>query len=139
MSFKIMVSDEGINVLGTAVSDPTNLFYSSDYNTFKYFQQGTIGVTYTPGTSVGTTEGTVAHNLGYIPFFTGNVDPRATYSPTRLYVTPFNLANIGATYRFMIYADGTNLYCTVIHRDLGLPGQLTTQFQYKIFRNDLGL
>lgn len=131
-----VVSKEGYDAITEL--DPNNLIFSSEYNTLKYHQSGTINVT-VAGT---TAEGTVSHGLTYTPFFVSmvngfafvdgtavnnyNICPgtfRSTFPPP----TVFTYANT--------YADDDNLYFRV---DTG-GGSATYTFRYFVFRNNLNL
>lgn len=131
-----LVSKPGYDAL--TETDPNNLTFSSDYNTLKYYDSGTINVT-VAGT---TAEGTVSHGLGYVPFFISMVNGfafvggsanlnynmcpgtfRSTFPPP----TVFTYANT--------YADSSNLYMRV---DTG-SGSATYTFKYFVFRNKTGL
>jgi hypothetical protein len=130
MSEKIAISKPNINV-GTAVN-ANDLIFSSDYNTLKYSISGTYAMT-----TNATTVGTIAHNLGYTPFFTVYVNqfdfPGAGTAEFGL-VEYFNLQSPLRAAR--AYVDNTNLYLSY---NAGTVPTYTIQWYYKIFRNNLGL
>lgn len=127
MTYKLAASKEGINV-GTA-TNPNDLNYSSDYDTLKYYKAGSVVLAYN-GADI---EGTVAHNLGYVPFYTAyvnNLSPANTWSmcPQTFKSGPF--------YLYMnAYANTANLY----FRIETAAAANTATFYYKIFLNDTGL
>lgn len=68
MAYKIKISKSGFNVL--TETNPNNLRFSSDYNTLKYYLNGTVNVDVyfdTEGYYSFTEE--ITHGLGYKPFF----------------------------------------------------------------------
>lgn len=127
MSNKIIIPKTGFNAL--TETNPDNLVYSSDYDTLKYHAAGTVNVT----TSGSTAEQTVAHGLGYIPFFVAYIKGIAGASQYNL--CPGYTANMSGFIHADAYADATNIYF-VIHTDY-FSG--TMEFRYKIFRNRLDL
>lgn len=68
MTQVVRISKQGKNVLGTAATDPNNLIFDSQYNTFKIITSGTLLGTVN-SSSTGTI--TIAHGLGYVPFVDG--------------------------------------------------------------------
>jgi len=127
MSYIMAISKEGINV-GTA-TNPDDLNYSSEYNTLKYYKAGSVVLPYN-GSNV---EGTVAHNLGYAPFFTAyvnNLSPGNTWS-----MVPQTFKS-GPFYLYMnAYANTANLYFRIETS----AAVNTATFYYKIFLNNTGL
>ena len=126
----IRISKANTNaVTGTA---PDNLIFSSDYNTLKYYTSGTINVI-RAGTNA---EGTVAHNLGYTPFFIAFVNQ---YAGTADYsMCPGRQAELGIYTHADSYANGTNIYFSIIS-NIGGTNQVTFTYRYFIFRNNTGL
>lgn len=123
---KIKIAKPGYNVL--TETNPDNLIYSSDYDTLKYHASGEAQVS----VSGSPAEVTVAHGLGYAPFFIAYVD---TFSPSGLSQVPGDA--ISANYTIAnVYADATNITFRV---DTNLATPRTFTFQYKIFRNRLGI
>ncbi len=129
MTHKIIIAKPGYNALTD--KDPNHLIFSSDYNTLKYYFTGNTNVTIS-ASGAGQFENTttVAHNLGYIPFFFGYI-----YDGTNYYINPINGI---AGFDYEIYADATNLYCYGSKHFTG-AGSYTVYFYYKIFKNNLGL
>ena len=125
MGQKIRISKSGFNVL--TETDTDNIVYDSDYDTLKYYTSGYVNVT-----PVGADkEETVAHNLGYIPFFiayVNNFSPSHNMCPGEFDDTPGYVSADA-------YADSSNLYFK-IHTDYNTA---TFNFRYFIFRNSLGL
>ena len=128
----IRVSKVGINaVTGTA---PDDLAFSSDYNTLKYHLSGTMDLT---NVSDGTVNGTVAHNLGYTPFFTAYVNRYAGAVDPNLYnMCPGTFKDINSHKYSQSYVDTNNLYFTIVGSNTGIA---TYTFRYFIFRNNLGI
>lgn len=132
MSEKIVVSKPGFDVGTTTLAD--NLIFSSDYNTLKYATSGTYLMTTNT-----TTVGTIAHNLGYVPYF-------------QVFVNQFDVGTaLGGTSQFAVveyynlsaplraaraYVDGTNLYLSY---NAGGTNSYNIIWYYKIFKNNLGL
>lgn len=129
--YKLNISKPGFNVL--TETDPNNLIFSSDYNTLKYYLSGSITVN---GVDDGTLyTQTVAHNLGYIPFFTAYTF--ALGSTTLFAIVPNNQQTVAGRNYQNVYADSTNLiFATQQNQGTGNPNSYT--FYYKIFKNNLG-
>lgn len=129
MSNKIKIAKPGYNVL--TETNPDNLIFSSDYNTLKYYLSGSITVNWTDDGNLYTQ--TVAHNLGYIPFFIAFIQD-GLYSA----IVPENQQTVaGRNYR-NVYADATNLtFAVQQNQGTGVSHSIT--FFYKIFKNNLGL
>ncbi len=128
MGQKIRISKLGFNVL--TETDLDNIIYDSDYDTLKYYTSGSVNVV-TTGSSI---EVSVAHNLGYIPYFTAYVTNVNT--PTTIYhMCPGKYDDIPGYIDADVYADSTNLYFK-IHTNFVSD---TFNFRYFIFRNDIGL
>jgi hypothetical protein len=127
----IKISKPGINV-GTA-TNPNDLVYSSEYNSLKYYTSGTINLTVS-GT---TAEGTVAHNLGYYPFFLVYTNYFASLFDTGVYnMCPGTFKGGPGFYTFVnAYAGTQNIYFRVDTNS----ANVTYTFRYVIFRNNLGL
>lgn len=126
MTQKIIIAKDGFNALTETNID--NLIYSSDYDTLKYHASGQAQVS----VSGAPAETTVAHGLGYAPFFIAYVD---TFSPSGYSQVPGDFISFSYTIA-NVYADSTNLTFRV-DTDLATPRTFT--FQYKIFRNRLGI
>ena len=122
-------------------TNPDHYNFHSNYNSLKYYKSGS----YVMNNITSTTYGTVAHNLGYTPFFAGFSNDFTGILGTDVYaMVPYYFGNsiapdypnrdIGA----FMYADGTNLYCKAWF-DTNAVGTYTFTFYYKIFKNNLGL
>ena len=149
MSEKIAVSKPSFNVLTT--TEPNNLIYSSDYNTLKYYAQGSLNIIVDYSNYYGTVAdffagtlyaqfgaNTVPHNLGYTPFFTGYTNFFSA-SATQYNMLPGYFADAGVSIAVGGYADGTNLYFEFNGLIGANTGFATATVLYKIFRNDTGL
>ncbi len=138
MSEKIAITKAGYDILGTAGTVVENLTYSSDYNTLKYYTSGSASLTLTSdGTIVKKSEGTVAHNLGYTPFFICYVNDLGSGLGPNSYNIVYASRSTGLrTINASSWVDGTNLYYQLVNSST-IP--ITANFSFKIFRNNLGL
>ena len=132
MSQVAIVSKPGFDAVTEL--NPNNLIFSSEYNTLKYYQSGTINVT-TAGT---TAEGTVSHNLGYVPFFIALVNQFAFVAGTA--VNNYNMCpgTFRSTFPSLAY-DYANAYAgtaNLLFRVDTNVTSLTYTFRYFIFRNN---
>lgn len=125
MTQKIVVSKAGINA-GTA-TNPNDLTYSSDYNTLKYHQSGTVVLE--PGGA--DVIGTVAHNLGYKPFFSAFVN---TFTPN-FNMIPGRFSDAGNYTHADGWVDDNKLYLKISTNS----SSGTFTFRYFVFRNNTGL
>lgn len=145
MTQKIKISKPNYNVL--TETGPDNLIFSSDYNTLKYYINGntTLTVNYadyylSDSDGLGTwyyhrKTGTVAHNLGYKPFFAV-----FTESLTGKYsMCPFIFSDAGAYIYVQAYVDATNLHLVIEMRNQSSSGSTSGGFYYKLFKNNTGL
>ncbi len=129
----IKISTAGNNVLTT--TDPAKLTFSSDYNTLKYFVSGNTTITINGNGSTQDSKVTVAHNLGYIPFFACFVNSGSGYFPVpRTEVT----AAPNTTLYANAYADSTNLYLT-LQINWSNGNNASVNYYYKIYKNNTGL
>lgn len=150
MTYRAAVAKSTYDVLGTAGTIPNLLDYSSDYNTLKYHSAGSTQLVVDLSSYYGTfgafggtfyrhyAVSTIAHNLGYVPFFTGNVLALTT-TPPQWSMVP---VRVGAGAGFLnqeLYADNTNLYFQYHDAVASSSGLSTIPFMYRIFRNNLGL
>jgi len=129
MSNKIIIAKTGFNAL--TETNPDNLKFSSDYNTLKYAISGS----YTMSNVTSTTDITIAHNLGYVPFhivFCNDFVAQPTYYGLTEY---FNSSG-GRLRAARAYCDDTNLYLSL---NLAAGAAITVVWYYKIFKNNLGL
>lgn len=127
MGYKIRVAKDGYNV--ETETNLNNIVYDSDYDTLKYYVSGT-GSLVVNGANA---EGTVTHNLGYVPFFT--VYHNTPSNSSRFSMTPFAFEDAGFYVYISAYADSTKIYFTV-HTNSAVA---TIDFLYKIYRNNTGL
>ena len=132
---KLKIAKSGYNAI--TETDPDNLIFSSDYNTFKYYLSGnttcTIPTSATPVTGEITL---VTHNLGYIPFFVVFGNDAPSY-PTRYYALPYSFADAGIYDRRFVYATTTTLIFR--YENTGFPFDVDVDVNYKIFKNNLQL
>lgn len=128
MTFKAKVSKPGFNVL--TETNPDNLIFSSDYNTLKYYASGS----YQMANVTTTTNVTIAHNLGYMPFFIVYVNDFFA-QPTQ-YAEVEYLNSVGGLKAARAYVDANNLYLSY---NSGDANPYTINWYYKIFKNSLGL
>lgn len=129
MTNRIIIAKTGYNAL--TETDPNHKIFDSQYGTLKYFVSGSGSLTIT-ASGAGQVENTatVAHNLGYVPFFYGYVYDGSTY-----YINPVNSIS---GFDYEMYADATNLYLYG-SKFFFSAGSISLTFYYKIFKNDLGL
>jgi len=145
----IRVSKDNIDVLGTAGTAPNNLNYSSDYNTLKYYADGTLQIVVNRANSYGTAAafpsgtayynigyGTVTHNLGYYPFYTAFVQSGTT---GQWNMAPQFTGDSGFFSRHEAFAGTSKLEFQFHFNTTFNSGFSTADFKYKIFRNNLGL
>lgn len=132
---KIIIAKEGFDA--TTETDPDNLIFSSDYNTFKYNTSG--NTTCTIPTTVGANSGEitiVTHNLGYVPFFVAYGNDAPSFA-TRWYMLPFSFADAGVYDHRFVYATTTALIFRYENTGFGID--IDVEVYYKIFKNNLGL
>jgi hypothetical protein len=128
---KIIIAKDGFDA--TTETDPDNLIFSSDYNTFKYNDSGSDTFTIPTGSTSG--EHVIAtHNLGYIPFFQVFANDAPGF-PTRFYALPFSFADAGVFDHRFVYATTTQIIFRYENTGFGIDVNL--EFHYKIFKNDL--
>jgi len=131
---------DGQNVLTS--SNPDNFNFHSDYPTLKYYNSGTYSMTVST-----TTTHTIAHNLGYTPFFIGFCnDLQASFFSSSSYaILPYYLNNSMFPFQTdndiasFIYADDTNIYLKAYYQANAVGNSKTFSFYYKIFKNNLGI
>jgi hypothetical protein len=126
MAYKLRISKSGYNVL--TETNLNNIIFDSDYNTLKYHSSGSVNLT-ASGSDVSTS---IAHNLGYVPFF---IVYCFGFISTSYAMCPFYFADVGYYAHISAYADSTNIYFTI--QTNSYTGTMT--FLYKIFRNNTGL
>ena len=148
MTYKIKISKPTFNVLTETA--PDNLIFSSDYNTLKYYTSGDIAVVVNYAnyylvqeiSPQGTfykhrKEETVAHNLGYIPYFTSYIKGYA--GPERYNMCPGTVADVVFYSYALSYADATNIYFAIEMRNQTSSGTIQWDFAYKVFKNKTNL
>lgn len=147
MTNVILVAKTGYNVLTETSTD--NFNYRSDYDTLKYETTGSIVVDVDlanyyqffpgsppifPDTYAHRKVETVAHGLGYTPYF-------AAYDI--LTSTTIQTPNLQADFVFFrsdsVFADATNLHFVVRFNTEANSGTVNITFNYRIFKNDIGL
>ena len=133
MSQKIRISKSGYNAI--TETGPDNMVFDSDYNTLKYHIEGSTSLTLSSATPT-TAETSIAHNLGFIPFFEAFVDD-VNFSPVRWYMMPYSFADAGAYFHYFVYVSTTHIIFRVEYSGVG--SSVTLTFKYKIFRNNTGL
>lgn len=145
MGFLTQISKESYDAV--TETDPNNLVFSSSYNTLKYDISGNNILTidysnyYLTDVDVFGTFyshraiGTVAHNLGYKPFFI--VDTETLTDKYSL--CPYQFSDVGFKIFLQSYVDNTNLYFVAEIRNQATSGTIGYTFYYKIFKNDTGL
>jgi|WetSurSiteA1Bulk_404760.scaffolds.fasta_scaffold09261_4 hypothetical protein len=147
MALKLKIAKAGYDVLQT--EDPNNLIFSSDYNTLKYFLSGSYHETfdfadfYFSEDILGTTwyyhrkVTTIAHNLGYTPFFVGYVEGFG--GAGRYNMCPGMFADFLYYSYVQCYADDTNIYFVIEIRNDSNSGGGSADYIYKVFKNKLNL
>lgn len=124
---KLLIAKPTYNAL--TMTDPNNLVFSSDYGTLKYFTSGSVQLTAT-GSNNGTL---VSHGLGYRPFFIAYVhDPVFT---TRYAMCPHTFKDVGNYAYLEAWVDTGFIYFEILTNILNA----TVTFEYKIFKNNLGI
>lgn len=148
MSNKIIVAKSGYSAL--TETDLNNIAFHSDYNTLKYYSQGTTTVTvnkadyyytnpgsppFVPTTYYNYKVGEISHDLGYIPYFVGYI----SLSGTEACQAPFAYGDAFFFLYESVYADSNKLYFVVHFNSTDNSGLEEFDFSYRIFRNNLGL
>jgi len=133
MSQKIVITKAGFNAL--TETDPDNLIFSSDYATLKYYSSGTLSLSISSGDNEDETS--VAHNLGYKPFFVVFLELDFSLGAGDWACVPFNLDDTFVRSTVTASVDNTNLYVTAKTTDTF--SDIDLNFRYKIFRNSTGL
>lgn len=133
----ISVTKAGSDVL--TETNPDNFNFHSNYSTLKYFTSGSWDM----GSISGTTVKTIAHNLGYVPFFVGFVIDLQGFFTNGYAIMPYflsnsNIPNPNRNIASWMYADSTNIYLKTWY-DIHATNSSHPIFFYKIFKNNLGL
>lgn len=131
----VKIAKAGINVLNT--NDPRHLKVSSDYNTLKYYWDGTAQIhVQNPPKNEYTVVGYVTHDLGYFPLAMvyAKDDLLSDYQPLGHYQ-----AGSGAYRQFYYYVTTTRLYFVVEGWSESGDDNYLVDFYFKIFKNNLNL
>lgn len=149
MSYKRAMSKPAVNVL--TATDPNDFIYSSDYDTLKYETTGSIDVDVNranyyyfaagfppiiPDTYYNYGYETIAHGLGYVPYFAAYLEDFP--SAGKIIQVPFAFGDAGFFAEYTAFADDTNLYFLLRFNTTFNSGITTVPFRYRIFKNDLG-
>lgn len=150
MTNVILVAKTGYNVLTETSTD--NFNYRSDYDTLKYETTGEIVVDVDKANYYHTVAGsppifpttyyhrkveTVAHGLGYTPYFAAYfIDGAGTGKDIQV---PYLFGDFIYTASVSAYADSTNISFLVQFVNDSNSGTTNVTFRYRIFKNDLGL
>jgi hypothetical protein len=129
MSQKLIISKPTFDA--RTETNPDNLLFSSDYNTLKYYASGS----YQMLNVTTTTNVTIAHNLGYVPFHIVYCNDFVS-QPTYYGLTEYFNSLGGRLRAARAYADATNLYLSL---NLATGAAITVNWYYKVFRNNLNL
>lgn len=142
--YVIAIPKAGKNAL--TETNPDNFNFHSNYSTLKYYSSGNWNM---GSITVGNIK-TIAHSLGYVPFFLGFVnDPNNfnifngnsenVYAMAPYYLgrstIPHPTQDIGA----FMYADATNIYLKAYYQTNAVGTAFSFNWYYKLFKNNLGL
>ena len=130
---KLVIAKPGFDAL--TETNPDNLIFSSDYATLRYFASGNHDITIVGDGTAKSTQHTIVHGLGYIPFFIVYVNDFVSGS-ARYSITPYINSVLGNTREAYAWADENNLYLKMFNYSMNT---YTAKFYYKIFRNNTGL
>lgn len=136
MAYVFKISKPSYNVLTT--TNPNELIYSSEYDTFKDYLEGTADL-YIDNTAPNDSV-TITHNLGYIPYFTATCIPDFGTYANKGMLMPF-AADIGSAHLIaQVYATTTTLVCT-FDAEGGSSGIYSggVTINYKLYKNNTGL
>ncbi len=150
MSQVVAVSKVGENVL--TATDPNDFIFHSDYDTLKYFAQGTTTLTvdqadfyaFNPGippiipdTWSHYKAGFITHGLGYVPYFVGYL-PDLPVANAAIQA-PFAFGDFVFFSYLAVYADDDKIYFVAHFNSTSNSGDVDIDFAYRIFKNNLGL
>lgn len=133
----LAVAKQGCDVL--TETNPDNFNFHSKYPTLKYYDSRSYSMTVSQ-----TTVYTIAHNLGYTPFFIGFVNDLVNFIPNAYAIAPYYWGrtpypqppqDIGS----FVYADANNIYLKAYYQPGAVGLSNTFTFYYKIFKNNLNL
>lgn len=133
----LRIAKPGINVLKN--TDPTNLIFSSEYGTLKYFTKQNINISFDASTLDISAKGQYAHNLGYYPYAEVFVRVYTGSTPTGNYeYCPFFGSGATVAYSANVKIDKTNI--TVYGEISGVSSSVWHfDFLIFVFKNDLNL
>lgn len=117
-------------------TDPNNYIFLSNLNTLKYYTSGDQSISITGDGTLKSTEVTIAHSLGYVPYFTCFVDDFVSFANTRFSQAPYRNETLTLVRKSEVYADSSNLYVKMFNKS---ANAYTAKFYYKIYKNNLGL
>ncbi len=122
--------------------NPENFNFHSSYPTLKYH----VSDTWDMGTINTNTVKTIAHNLGYVPFFIAFVCDLAQiiYDNSYYCIAPFiwgrsTLGSPDRDIRAYVYADENNLYLKASYGANAIGTNVYFNWYYKLFKNNLNL
>lgn len=129
---KIRVAKSGYNALTD--TNPDHYSFLSGLNTLKYFASGSQNINIVGDTSYKQTTVTIAHNLGYVPVFF--VEVQISFLVSGYAFAPI-INQAGGTFdvRGEAWADDTNIYLRMTNLS---SDDITANFVYKVFKNNLG-
>jgi hypothetical protein len=134
----ISVAKDGHDV--RTETNPDYFNFHSNYPTLKYY----LSAAWPMGSVTTTTVKTIAHNLGYAPFFVGFLKDIAGILVNSYAIAPYfysrsNLAHPLQSVGGMVYVDSTNIYLKAYYQTNAIGTSFSFDFYYKLFKNNLGL
>lgn len=139
-SYIIGITKSGYNVL--TETDINNFIFHSDYNTLKYYANGSVRIngswTTNPGDSVKKYTTSLYHGLGYVPLISCYISVQA--GDYNIVPEIYSVMTVGQKIA-SVWVDSTH-----IHFEIQLYAGIwandwtfDTTFYYKIFKNKTGL
>lgn len=116
--------------------EPNDYTFLSGFNTLKYFLEGNRSINIVGDTTFKTTEVSISHGLGYVPYFTCFVDDFVAYPNSRYALAPYRNETLISVRKSEVYADSSNLYLKMFNQS---SSNFTAKFYYKVYRNKLNL
>jgi|GEM_PF-2501206 len=135
---QVIAVSKGSNDVLTA-TNPDDLTYSSDYNTLKYYAEGSVTLNGSvPFGSTSAVYGTLVHGLGYCPY--NQVEITSNQDPNRYYQNSYYDVGAGAITFHASASCGTGNLIFLLYLENFSGGTLygTATYHYKLFRNNLG-
>ncbi len=134
MSPKVIIAKSGFNAL--TETDPNNLVFSSDYNTFKYEVSGSTSfVIPSSATAISGDVSIYTHDLDYYPLFFVYIKDD-NFTPNRYYQLPYSFADAGVyDHRFVFTTTSEIIFR---YSNSGFASNVNVTVYYKIFKNNLG-